>query len=95
MGNKQNAHVQGLSLQEYVDVVERPPADALGDLLIEEGIAVLLVFRAGDDQYVEPFLAHPRYMMGSDGILFEDGQVHPRQYGSAPRLLGKYVREKT
>ena len=32
-------------------------------------------------------MAHERYMMGSDGIYFPDGVVHPRQYGSATRLL--------
>ena len=94
VASKQNEYFQGLSLQEYATAMGRPAEDALCELLIEEGMAVLLVFRPGDDQHVEPFLAHPRYMMGSDGILFTDGKIHPRQYGSAPRLLGTYVREK-
>ena len=62
--------------------------------MISEGMAVLLVFDLGEDDRVAPFLAHPCYMMGSDGIYFPDGTVHPRHYGSAARLLGRYAREK-
>ena len=64
------------------------------DLLIDENLAVLCVFVAGDDRLIEPFLAHPRFMLGSDGIFFPDGMVHPRQYGSAPRMLGPLVRDR-
>lgn len=83
----------GKTLGAYCDEIGKPPADALCDLLIEERLAVLLVFRWGDDALAYPFLQHERFMMGSDGIYFPDGHVHPRVYGSATRLIGRAVRD--
>jgi N-acyl-D-amino-acid deacylase len=92
---KENSRHVGKTLAAYLDEVggARSPADTLCDLLIEENLAVLLVFHHGDDALVHPFLAHDCYMMGTDGIYFPDSAVHPRMYGSAPRLLGPCVRD--
>ena len=90
---KENSSYLGKTLAEYVDEVGKSPVDALCDLLIEENLAVLLVFFQGDDRFVEPFLAHKCYMMGTDGVYHEDSVIHPRQYGSAARLLGPCVRK--
>ena len=92
---KENSRHLGKTLAAYIDEVggAGSPADVLCDLLIEEHLAVLLVFHHGDDDLVHPFLAHDCYMMGTDGIYFPDGVVHPRMYGSAPRLLGPCVRD--
>ena len=43
---------------------------------------------------VETNLHHPRVMIGSDGIPDLDGRPHPRLYGTFPRVLGHYVRER-
>ncbi|MGC9316467.1 MAG: N-acyl-D-amino-acid deacylase family protein [Armatimonadota bacterium] len=41
-------------------------------------------------------LAHPLVMVGTDGHLEVYGKVatHPRNYGTYPRVLGRYVREE-
>ena len=91
--SKGNSHHQGKTLAQYIVAVQKSAADALCDLLIEEAGAVLLVFGVGADELVHPFLGHSHYMMGSDGIFHADGAVHPRQFGSAARLLGSCVRE--
>ena len=69
--------------------MDLPAEEALCNLLIEERLAVLLVFNQGDDRLVHPFLAHDLYLMGTDGIFFEEGIIHPRMYGSSARLLGE------
>lgn len=90
---RDNAHYIGQPLGTYVKESGKEPTDALCDLLIDENLAVLLVFHHGDDALVHPFLAHEKYMMGTDGIFFPDGAVHPRMYGSSGRLLGPCVRD--
>jgi N-acyl-D-amino-acid deacylase len=92
--SKENAQHQGKTLAQYVKQIGLPVEDALCNLLIEENLAVLLVFHQGDDALIRPFLAHRHYMMGTDGIYQTDGVIHPRQYGSAARLLGPCVREQ-
>ncbi|QDT46777.1 D-aminoacylase [Symmachiella dynata] len=92
--SKENSRHQGKPLDEYVAETGKPAADALMDLLIDERLGVLLVFNEGDDRHIDPILQHDLYMMGTDGIYCEDGPVHPRMYGSAPRLLGPLVRDR-
>jgi N-acyl-D-amino-acid deacylase len=83
----------GKTIADYVAATDKSTVEAVCDLLIEERLAVLLVFRLSpNDRLVEPFVRHEKYMIGSDGIYFADGAVHPRMYGSAPRLLGDFVR---
>ena len=99
VASKENSQYHGLSVAEYVRLTGKDSADAICDLLIEENLAVLGVFWSGgedenDDTLVDPFLQHDRFMLGSDGIYYPDGIVHPRVYGSVPRLLGPLVRDR-
>ena len=91
---KSNARYQGFTLAQYAAQTGRRPAEAICDLLIDEQLAALAVLHAGEDAGIEPFLQHPKFMLGTDGIYFADGQVHPRMYGSAPRILGPLVRDR-
>jgi len=94
VGGKENAVHQGKTLAEFVRASGKEPADALLELLLEERLAVLCVMDEGDDELVSPFLQHDLFMLGTDGIYFPDGQVHPRMYGSVGRILGPCVRDK-
>ena len=92
--SKENSHLQGMTLQEFVDESPLSVADALLDLLIEERLSGLLVFDEGDDRLVYPFLKHDLFMFGTDGIFCSDGPVHPRMFGSVGRFLGPLVRDQ-
>jgi len=46
-----------------------------------------------DEQDLQRIMAHPAAMIGSDGIASMQAP-HPRLWGSFPRVLGHYVRER-
>lgn len=94
VASKENSIHQGKVVADYIAETGLSEEEAMANLLQDERLAVLLVFREGDDRLVHPLLQHDLYMMGTDGIYQPDGVIHPRQYGSAGRLLGPYVRDE-
>ena len=54
-----------------------------------------MVYHVIDEGDVRRIMAHPQTMIASDGRLTRlgDGVPHPRNYGTFPRVLGKYVRD--
>jgi N-acyl-D-amino-acid deacylase len=52
-----------------------------------------ITFTMGDDD-LERNLTHPRSMIGSDGLADLSGKPHPRLFGTFPRVLAHYVRER-
>jgi dihydroorotase/N-acyl-D-amino-acid deacylase len=55
-----------------------------------------MVYHVIDEGDVQRIMKHPMTMIASDGRLTRpgDGVPHPRAYGTFPRVLGVYVREK-
>lgn len=47
-----------------------------------------------DEADIETNLRHPSMMIGSDGIPDLTGRPHPRLFGTFPRVLGDYVRDR-
>jgi N-acyl-D-amino-acid deacylase len=96
----QHRSYQGLRLSDVAALRQQDPLEAALDILLaEEGNAGVVLFMMGDAQ-VEMILQHSRVMIGSDagatapyGVLGE-GHPHPRAYGTFPRVLGTYVRER-
>ena len=69
-------------------------ADMVIELQLKGGCSA--IFHAYDEPDVERFLQSPFGMIGSDGSLTKpgDGAPHPRAFGTYPRVLGRYVRER-
>jgi N-acyl-D-amino-acid deacylase len=63
--------------------------DALIDALQPAGA----IYFSMDEPDVERILAHPETMIGSDGLP-HDAFPHPRLWGTFPRVLGHYARER-
>ncbi len=51
------------------------------------------IYFAMDEADVSRIMAHPLTMIGSDGLA-HDAQPHPRLWGTFPRVLGHYVRDR-
>jgi N-acyl-D-amino-acid deacylase len=69
-------------------------ADMVIDLQLKGGCSA--IFHAYDEPDVERLMRSPLAMIGSDGSLTKlgDGAPHPRAFGTYPRVLGRYVRDR-
>ena len=82
----------GKTLAEVARLRGQDPLEAAFDLLLEERMGVAMVSFSQDEAVVERFLRLPWANVCTDGLL--GGRPHPRAYGTYPRILGRYVREK-
>ena len=65
------------------------------DLMLEDQLKTGSVYWRMCDEDVEFIMKYPRTMIGSDGLLYPDcPNAHPRAFGTFPRVLGYYVRER-
>jgi N-acyl-D-aspartate/D-glutamate deacylase len=76
------------------------PLDVLFDVLIEEGGSVPTVYEHHMEKDMNLALAQPWCSIGSDGSALaaegplRRGNPHPRSFGTFPRILGVYVRDR-
>jgi N-acyl-D-amino-acid deacylase len=83
----------GRNLAQVAAEWGKDPFDAAFDLLLEERMGVAMVSFSQDEAVVERFLKLPFVNVCTDGLL--GGRPHPRAYGTFPRVLGRYVRERS
>jgi N-acyl-D-amino-acid deacylase len=65
------------------------PVETVLDLLVDSELSAQMVSHYARDEAVRTVAAHPRQLVGSDGIFGE--HPHPRLYGTAPRFLGRFA----
>ena len=102
ISSKKNKGFMGKSIAE-VKPENQEPLDFIFDLLIEEQGDVPVVIPDlinMDDRYFQMVIRHPNTMFGSDGYALATtgplatGYPHPRSYGTFPRVLGRFVRQR-
>jgi N-acyl-D-amino-acid deacylase len=92
--------LEGLNLAQLASQTGKAPAETLLDLLLDEKCTVGMVSFSQSLDNVAKVLAHPALMIGSDSIpLFagegdKPGKPHPRTYGTFPRVLSEYARDR-
>ncbi len=94
VGLEANKRYEGRFLDEASAEHGREPVDFLLDLLfVEEGDVMIITFLQ-DEQEMERVMTYDIQMFGTDGLPVRGKRAHPRLYGTYPRVLGMYVREK-
>ncbi|HBW34026.1 amidohydrolase family protein [Desulfosporosinus sp. BICA1-9] len=98
--NQRNKWAEGQTATELVRKTGLEPTklvheiiDQIAELLISEDCRCSMVLHnlfAEED--IVALLKHPLCQIGSDGI--PTGKPHPRLYGTYPKFLGEYVRDK-
>ncbi len=91
--------LEGLTLHDWALRDGLDPTPATGARLVIEAVrrgGANGIYHAMDEADVEAIMAHPQTMIASDGRLVElgDGHPHPRWYGTFPRVLGLYARDR-
>jgi len=95
----ENKKYEGKRMDEVAKMMGRDPVDALLDLLVSEGGSAEAIYFSMSEADVELAMKQPWVGIGSDGSAVAPemafmGKPHPRFYGTFPRVLGVYVREK-
>jgi N-acyl-D-amino-acid deacylase len=83
----------GRSLSTIAEERACDPWAAVVDLLVETDFDVTMIDHYATEDAVRTIVRHPLQLVGSDGIFAS--HPHPRLYGTAARVLGRYaLREK-
>lgn len=98
--SRNDPSIVGKSLQEIADERGTPPDIGYLDLIVDQKAQATIVILSHSEEDMERILVHPLGMIGSDsqpcaitGPLAK-GNPHPRTFGTYPRFLGQYVRER-
>lgn len=97
VATEKNQWTVGKSIQEIAEIRGVDPADACFDLIVEERCRVGEVNYGMCEEDIEYIMSQPYTMIGSDGeaaSLDHSGQPHPRWYGTFPRVIARYCRER-
>jgi dihydroorotase/N-acyl-D-amino-acid deacylase len=94
-----DASLEGATLPDGAVRDGLDPTPATGARLVIEAVrrgGANGIYHAMSEDDVAAIMAHPQTMIASDGRLVElgDGHPHPRWYGTFPRVLGLYTRER-
>lgn len=94
---ERDPEIDGKTVAELMEAWDAEPIEVA--LEIERRNAENRIGAVGftmSEENLRRILAHPLVMIGTDGHLevFGRAATHPRNYGTYPRVLGKYVREE-
>ncbi len=89
--------LEGRTIEDGSKAAGKDLFDFCADLLIEEEMKVRIAANMNEAD-VQTVLKHPLVMVGTDAFaidtpLGDDAPIHPRHYGTFPRVIGHYARD--
>jgi N-acyl-D-amino-acid deacylase len=99
--NPENAKYERKSLSEIARLMNKEPADAAMDLVVQGTGRVMAIYHMMGEPDIETALKFPWTSIGSDaGAIMTLGQPdqtglpHPRSFGNATRVIAEYVKKR-
>jgi N-acyl-D-amino-acid deacylase len=95
-----NKKLEGMRVDDAAKAAGKDPYDFVFDLLIAENGSVGCVWFIIDENDLRLAMQQPWVSVGSDGSALATsgplraGVPHPRNFGTFPRVLGRYVRDE-
>ncbi len=88
-----DSSLQGNTVEEIAKDRNMDPFQCAFEILLADDGATRLIKFGASEEDLERTLRHPAVMVGSDSGVVK-GHPHPRNYGTFPRVLARFVREK-
>lgn len=93
---RKNAHLIGKTISDIAQERDKDAFDVAVELFLEEKDELVMSVCVMSEDDIKCAMKQDWLMISSDGgaARYKVGSVHPRYYGSAVRVLRKYVREE-
>ncbi len=94
----ENQRWAGMRLSEVASAMGKDWVDTALDLILSDSSRIETIYFLMSEENLERQMRQPWMKFGTDASGHDpdsaDGLVHPRSYGTYPRILGRYVRER-
>jgi N-acyl-D-amino-acid deacylase len=100
VGNKELKSYQGMTIQQISDEINLSPFETSVKIIVDADNSVMMMGFGMEEKSTESILAHPLVMIASDAGShapyppMDRSIAHPRAYGTFPRAIAHYVRER-
>ncbi len=93
VGSRERRHMEGRTIAALAEAAGQDPFTFVLDLIAAEQGAVAIISESMNEAVMERFLTLPFARVGSDGDP-GGSHPHPRLYGTFPRVIAHFVRDR-
>ena len=96
LATSSNPKYKGKSVFRIAEENQQDIIATLSEIIQSDGVSTYVILTSMFEDDIVEIIKHPLVMIVSDGEVVspKNDKIHPRFYGTYPRVLGRYVREK-